>query len=156
MRLTTLHMHVTNVHDLFNRHACACLFMSGHINVFRLDVSLLPHCFGRWAAVAEPSRGWLKKKVLKLPPKSPASKASQTLHVFSRWTVPGLPRLATWPASLGWPSGPAGATLEAVEGHRACFIRRARVGGPGRRHAPARGQTTWSTALSGRDGHYQA
>ena len=136
---TTLHMLVTNFHDLFNRHACACLFMSG----LRLSAmcsesdSTCPFYLTVLAGGQQgPSLGGvLGKEVLELPPKSPALNASQTLHVFSRWTV------TTWPASLGWPSGQAGATRE---GHRACFIRRARVGGPSRRHAQARGQTTWS------------
>ena len=64
------------------------------------------------------------KEVLELLPQSPALEATQTSQVLSGWTE------TTWPASLGWPSGPAGATLE---GRLACFARRAR--GPSRCHA---------------------
>ena len=46
------------------------------------------------------------KEVLELLLQSPPLEATQTSHVFSRWTV------TIGPASLGWLYGPAGATLE--------------------------------------------
>ena len=87
--------------------ACACLYICG-----------ITMC-SDW--LARRVRG---KEVLELLLQFPVLEATQIARVVSRWAV------TTWPASLGWPSGPAGETLE---GRLACFARRGRV--PSRCHA---------------------
>ena len=81
---------------------------SGISQVPRASAHLGVTGFGRLASRAPLQLGqpWL---LLQLP----ALDATETSHVFSRWTEP------TWPACLGWPSGPTGAALVAF----ACISR---------------------------------
>ena len=82
------------------------------------------------------------KEVLVLLLLSSAIVATQDSHVFCRWVV------TTWPALLGWPSGPHPQPSRCdTWGCLACSA------GPAQGPKPVpRGQTTWSPALSGLNG----
>ena len=80
------------------------------------------------------------KEVLELLLQFPALEASQASYVFCRWAV------TTWPSSLGWPSAPAGATLE---GHLDQLLDSP---DPLERPAGATRTDYLATALSGFDG----
>ena len=88
--LDSITLHLRAGASLFIRGLRMCADSTCPLN------SLLPYRL--WPA----GRGVQKKKKLQFP----ALEATQNSHVLSRWTR------TTWPASLGWPSGPAGGTLE--------------------------------------------
>ena len=102
-------------------------------NVHWLDNSLPPYYLRQAGRRGAEKRGTRAATTI---PSFRSYSGSQTSQVLSRWTE------TTWLASLGWPSGPAGATLE---GSLACFARRA--WGPSRCHADRLSRLLLSSGL---------